>query len=310
MVYTVNDWTEILEKPDCFAKVPKYSGSLLSYKEECYKVAEKYRQFDKVWIALSGGNDCVTIALLFKQLGITFETVTHACYFNENCYNLIDVMVAREFCQKYNIKHKIIKIDIDKLIPILIKKYSFATTHAFAILCYLAEQGYQPLVTGKGDIEGHTWKGKTCIYDLTSHWLSCKARDIGLEIYDFWNSTRELSLSGFRDSNSIGTKAYASLHDHPPRPPDVGSPLPQYVSPDFKDHSRGATISLVCEDFDTYINGGAVIFKTIDDKDEGFQDWVSSCNENQLDYIKQFSFYNKIKNKLNFTLDSNGKVHV
>ena len=66
----------------------------------------------------------------------------------------------------------------------------------------------------------------------------------------------------------------------------------------------------MCEDFDTYINGGAVIFKTIDDKDEGFQDWVSSCNENQLDYIKQFSFHNKIKNKLNFTLDSNGKVHV
>jgi len=316
MIYTPNNWVKFLEKDDCFIKIPKYKGSLLSYKEECYKVAEKYKQFDKVWVALSGGDDCVAVLLLFKQIGINVAAVTYASFFNDKCYNMPDVVSAKHICQKYNLEHKIVNIGVNETYSIFYDKYDYVDGYSTAVLCYLAEKGYQPLVTGKGDLDLHIWRDKNYLFDLSNHWLTYKARDKGLEIYDFWNSTRELSLSGFRDSNAIGTKAYASLHNNPLRPPDISLPKTVYFRKRLTATNLGYSVlwaektkALVC-DFDLYVNGDAVIYKVIDKFHEGFQDWIRSCDENQIDYIKNLPDYEKIKNKFNFKLDAKGNLHV
>ena len=80
---------------------------------------------DNPYVSLSGGVDSQAMCLLLQKAGIQFTAVTLEF---ENNFNINDTSNAVDFCNKYNIKHELVRLDVvpflTQELPIYAKKYN------------------------------------------------------------------------------------------------------------------------------------------------------------------------------------------
>ena len=114
-------WLNKSNKDSIFhVKMPSPIGEVLSIRDEvkriCSLVKEKYHN-ETFIISFSGGYDSQVTVLMMMELNVKFDLVFRASYYKGILINENELLNAKTFCNKYQLKLNILPIDIDKRIP-------------------------------------------------------------------------------------------------------------------------------------------------------------------------------------------------
>lgn len=141
-----------------------------SFREECILATEHLcTQYDKpIYVGLSGGLDSQIVCLTLLELKMPFIPCIIVM---ENNYNLHDVLNAKEFCEKYNLKYKVFNINMgefySKYCPEIVQRYKI--TNARTTMQLWLEQFTRDgiFIMAGGDLQLTRYKIGEPTYDTT-----------------------------------------------------------------------------------------------------------------------------------------------
>lgn len=125
--------------------------------------AEQFSEYPEILLCLSGGLDSQFSAHLAKKHCKSMQAYTFQYFWNDDVVNSSDVLMAARFCQKHQITHHVVDIDLkhflDNELTSVAKNYYALSPqiacHLYAIEQHLADQNLPVLMGGEFPVMGH-----------------------------------------------------------------------------------------------------------------------------------------------------------